>query len=584
MKEDFKRGSQPVMTRKVSIVVLGKYKEIFDPFVQSCHQFNIFASIDDFVFVRDGEDINTDNIKGSKIKIIQGPEKFSMAGNGNLGLMAVPGDHDILYCGDDVRFVMHDTIKKLQDIAYSDPSIGILSPRIIGRGSPTLVNPPSGVSEVKPLEMWFPCVYIKRETIEKIGYLDEAFCNFGSDDLDFCIRTKLAGLKLCVTSDVPIIHQASPEGGPTTFCRRVGAEEWQKQQTDSYNKLQQKYGVTLTSFERFLSTGDVKWLKREGEESASPASPPSSSYEDGLLCKKQDVKEFLKTRHLFLATPAYGGWLSVNYVNSLIALIELCRELGVTRTTSFMYNESLITRARNKMANDFRRMGANCPNPNCGMPNNDFTNNVPCEKCGTRIPVPTDFFFIDADIGFDARDIIMLMLRSEEIIGAPCVRKNLRLDRVAEAAKKNGRQYTTEELEYLTGEYVLNFEKDPPSINLGQLIEVKDVGTGLMRVTREAFNKFEKAYPNRWHLPMTGESGGRVPTYMFYQAEQDEDSRAWNPGGLPDYVSEDYSFCRWAKKAGVKIWIAPWIKSTHMGSYMFKGDLEAVAKAGGSLR
>lgn len=535
------------MDHKVALVVLGKYRQVFEPFVQSIRSFGVIDEISKLIFVRDGDEINTDVIKGPRIEIIQGPEEFSMAGNGNLGLKSVPDDCDVLYCGDDVRFLMSGTVEKLQRAAYSDESIGILSPRIIGRGSPTLVSPPPGVSEVKPIEMWFPCVYIKRSTIDKVGYLDEEFSKFGSDDLDFCIRVKMAGLKLCVTSEVAIIHQASSEGGPTTFCKNIGAEEWQRQQSESYTKLRKKWNVSLHGFENFLSTGDCRYLKEKSPEQIN------KKYEEGLLCKKEEAQAFLKTRHLFIATPAYGGWLSVNYVNSLLSLIEMCKDIGIMRTTSFIFNESLITRARNKMVNDFRKMENT-----------------------------TDFVFIDADIGFDPRDIIMLMLRSEDIIGAPCVRKNLRLDRIVETTKRNGRQYSVEELEYLTGEYVLNFEKDPETLNLGELIEVKDVGTGLMRARRETFDKYEKAYPDRWFLPMHGET--RVPTYMFFQAAPDEESRKWNPSGLPDYVSEDYHFCREARRAGLKVWLAPWLKTTHMGSYMFKGDLEAVAKAGGSLR
>lgn len=537
------------MNRPVTLVVLGKYKEVFEPFVRSFTHFRVINQLAGLVFVRDGNEINTDIIKGPKIKILQGPEVFSMAGNGNLGMKAVPADHDILYCGDDIRFLELDTIAKLQAAAYSDEKIGILSPRIVGRGSPTLVNPEPGVTEVKPLEMWFPCVYIKREVIDKIGYLDDDFSDFGSDDLDYCTRAKMAGYKLAVTSDVAVCHQASPEGGPTTFCKNIGVDAWQQQQATSYSKMRKKWNTTVDSFEKYLASGDIKHLKPE------PAKSTQQTYEDGLLCTQAEAKEYLKTRHLFIATPAYGGWLSVNYVNSLLALVDMCNQLQINRTISFVYNESLITRARNKLANDFR-----------------------------KVESATDFVFIDADIGFDARDIVMLMLRSEDIIGAPCVRKNLRLDRVAAAAKKNGRDYTVEELEYLTGEYIFNFVQDPSSINLGQMTEVLDVGTGLMRVRRQTFDKFEKAYPEGWTLPMVGEAGVRVPTYMFFQAGPDEESRKNNPSGLPDYVSEDYWFCRKARLVGMKTWLAPWIKTTHMGSYMFKGDLEAVAKVGGVLR
>src|ERR1700740_2609081 len=113
--------------KPVTIVVLAKYKEVFQPFYDSVQRFAVGIPV---VLVRDGDEVPTP----TGWTIIQGPEKFSMGGNGNLGLKAVPPDHDILYCGDDVRFLVEDTVNKIQSDAYTDEKIGILSPRIIGRG------------------------------------------------------------------------------------------------------------------------------------------------------------------------------------------------------------------------------------------------------------------------------------------------------------------------------------------------------------------------------------------------------------------------------------------------------------------
>ena len=38
------------------------------------------------------------------------------------------------------------------------------------------------------------------------------------------------------------------------------------------------------------------------------------------------------------------------------------------------------------------------------------------------------------------------------------------------------------------------------------------------------------------------------------------------------YLSEDYMFCRYARKAGMKVWVCPWIKLQHIGNYTFKGN------------
>jgi len=268
--------------------------------------------------------------------------------------------------------------------------------------------------------------------------------------------------------------------------------------------------------------------------------------------------DILRSRSVYLATPAYGGWLGVGYVNALMGLMNLMHNIGVRYTVSFKYNESLITRARNAMVDDY-------------LKKSDFT----------------DFFFIDADIGFDPRAVLALLLHNEDIIGVPCPRKSFCWSRVFKVLKQNNREYTAEELEKLAGEFVLNFPPDgaPTSLNLGQLTEVQDVGTGLMRIRREVFEKFKGAHPNRYFMPMMGEEGATGdPSYMFFQSRIDEDSGKFTPNGIPHYIPEDYAFCRDARKAGMKVWLAPWIATTHMGTYMYQGDMVAVAQAGGSLR
>lgn len=548
------------MSHPVTIVTLSKYREVFEPFIESWIK---FASTYPLVVVADGSDILEKEFNGSRtfilapevgdreVQWIDGPKKFAMAGNGNIGLKAVSADHDILYVGDDVRFLQENTIEKLQEVAYSSKFIGLVSPRIVGRGSPVQCNPPEEYSIAKPLEFWFPCVYIKREIIEKIGYLDERFNDFGSDDLDYCIRVKQAGYQLIVARGVSVEHEASPEGGPTTFVRKLGVQEYQKQQAEALEKLREKYGVSPEILGKSLVTGDCNILK-----------PEANVVPEGLVVGPKSTKEeqlaYLRTRHIFIATPAYGGWLAVNYINSMYKLRDLCRDIGINLSIHHMYNDSLITRIRNSMVDDFLKRSE-----------------------------ATDLFFIDADIGFDPKDVVSLLFHPEEIVSAPCSKKELRLDRVYKAGMEGKGPFSKDDMERMLGQFVLNFipGQQPTEFNLGQMLEVMDAGTGFMRVKREVFGKFSEFWgPDRMYLPLVGEDTFGGPMYMYFQAEIDADSATVTGQGLPQYISEDYSFCRRARKAGMKVWIAPWIKTSHFGSYHFQGDLEAVAKSGGGLR
>jgi hypothetical protein len=543
----------------VAVVVLTRFQDVFIPFVESMKKYKIAANYPVYVVQDSKSDIDSDYLASTGWNIIKTDKPFEMARNANIGLKAVPKDRDCCYLGDDIRFLEENTIEILQQEAYKDPTVGILSPKIVGRGSPSQINPPvsggmdSTLSLIRPIEMWFPCVYIKRELIDKIGYLDEQFSDFGCDDFDYCIRTLLAGYKLAVTSKVSVQHEASPEGGPTTFVKSIGVENWRKQEGAAQKKICEKYSLTPGELQNFFNSGDISIIRKKAEI-------PAEDDHTGLEVPQEQAAEFLKTKSLFIATPVYGGnSVAVNYLQSLIALINMCHNLGISYRVSFMYNESLITRARNKLTADFRKT-----------------------EC-------THFVFIDADIGFDARDIIMLMLQKEEVIGVPCVRKNIRWDRVAALVKKNGKDYTAEnsdELQKVTGEFVVNFPHNnaPPHINLGKMLEVSDIGTGLMMIKREVFDKVEKTFPNNHYLQLQGEDGGRQVLYMFFQAGMDEDSKSYNPNSLPDYIPEDYYFCRQCRKAGIRVWLAPWCETSHMGSFVYQGSMAAVAAAGGKLR
>jgi GT2 family glycosyltransferase len=195
----------------VTIVVLGKYEEVFSGFRETAdkHLRNYQK-----IFVRDGSQIPD---PGNGWQVVQGPETFSMAGNANLGLKAAPSNSDVLYVGDDVRFMAHDSVEMLRLAAYSDPKIGILSPVIQGNAcNPLQTNPHLPHLTYTDRTLAFICVYFKRAMMDAIGFLDEEFNEYGFDDDDYCRRAMQAGWKLAVTPAVTIVHW---EGFGSTFKR-----------------------------------------------------------------------------------------------------------------------------------------------------------------------------------------------------------------------------------------------------------------------------------------------------------------------------------------------------------------------------
>ena len=49
------------------------------------------------------------------------------------------------------------------------------------------------------------------------------------------------------------------------------------------------------------------------------------------------------------------------------------------------------------------------------------------------------------------------------------------------------------------------------------------------------------------------------------------------------YLSEDYMFCQWWRKIGGQIFLCPWMKTQHIGTYAFSGNMPKVAELTGKL-
>ena len=66
-----------------------------------------------------------------------------------------------------------------------------------------------GLVEVKQIPFW--CAVIRRSVISKIGYLDERYIHYASDN-DYCDRARKAGFKLLWVQDVFLEHKQHGSG------------------------------------------------------------------------------------------------------------------------------------------------------------------------------------------------------------------------------------------------------------------------------------------------------------------------------------------------------------------------------------
>jgi hypothetical protein len=259
--------------------------------------------------------------------------------------------------------------------------------------------------------------------------------------------------------------------------------------------------------------------------------------------------EELRKNKLFVATPMYGGMAHGMYLKSCLDLQGLCSQYGIEVRFSFIFNESIITRARNYLVDEFLRAEG-------------FTH----------------FLFIDADIHFDPRDVIALLALDKEIIGGPYPKKSIKWGTIKEAVKRHP-DIEPLEMEKLAGDFVFNPAPGTTKFSVAEPIEVLEIGTGFMMVKREVFGKFKEKYPELRYKPdHVGQANFDGTRYIHAYFDTVIDH-----GKSDRYLSEDYMFCQWWRNMGGQIWLCPWMKTHHIGTYAFTGDMPAIANYVGTL-
>lgn len=308
--------------------------------------------------------------------------------------------------------------------------------------------------------------------------------------------------------------------------------------------------------------------------------------------------EELRKRKLFVATPMYGGQNAGMFAKSIADLVTVCSSQGIECRLYFLFNESLITRARNYCVDEFMRSGF------------------------------SHLFFVDSDIGFSPHDVIgLLAMQGDDspydIIGAPYPKKCISWEKVKLAVDKGFADNNPNDLEKFVGDYVFNPKGNQNEIPIHQPVEVLEIGTGMMMVRRKTFEVFEKKYPQYYYRPdhvRTEHFDGSREIMQYFQAEIDTVDYATryregikairekiNKDSNGDYgssyilsdldllekniaeeaqkrskryLSEDYWFCQKVQEAGLRTWICPWMRTQHVGSYIFGGSLPDLAALG----
>lgn len=272
--------------------------------------------------------------------------------------------------------------------------------------------------------------------------------------------------------------------------------------------------------------------------------------------EKQVTIETLRKNKIFVATPMYGGSCAGMFCKSMNDLSTLCARYGIELKSFYLFNESLITRARNYCVDEFLR--SDC----------------------------THLMFIDSDIGFDPNDVITLLaLQDEEspydVICGPYAKKCISWEKIKYAVDKGVADENPLVLEQFVGDYVFNPVAADGSgevqIRVNEPTEVLEAGTGFMMIRRSVFAKYDAAYPGQSYLPdhvRSANFDGSREIMAYFDCIIDPKSKR--------YLSEDYMFCQNVRNMGGKIFLCPWMQLYHVGSYIFGGSLVNMLRLGAS--
>jgi hypothetical protein len=205
-------------------------------------------------------------------------------------------------------------------------------------------------------------------------------------------------------------------------------------------------------------------------------------------------------RRVLLGTPAHDGRVDVWYCHSLVNTIKMAAQHGIEINPIYMSYDSLVQRARN----DLVRLALE-------------------ERYD-------DLIFMDSDQAWEPEWIFRLLSYKEPVVGGTVVKKS---DRV-----------------------MFNVKAPKSGLKLSEngLMEVESIGTGFLRIQREALEAV-------WNISEEYVNEGKKCRMVFDVKLIDG-----------ELVSEDNVFCAKWRGLGNQVWIDPTMTCAHIGPKKYTGN------------
>ena len=221
--------------------------------------------------------------------------------------------------------------------------------------------------------------------------------------------------------------------------------------------------------------------------------------------------EELRKKRIMVCTPMYGGMCSGLYSKACCDLSTLTTKYNMDLKYYYLFNESLIPRARNYLVDEFIR-------------DENYTH----------------LMFIDADIHFVPNDVLTLAALDKDIIGGPYPKKCIAWEKVRNAVDAGHADEKPDALEEYTGDFVFNPVAGTSEIKITEPVEVLEIGTGFMLIERSVFEKFREAYPQFSYKPDHNRSehfDGSRYIHAFFDTVIDSENFAGEGSSGSDPVS-----------------------------------------------
>jgi hypothetical protein len=239
--------------------------------------------------------------------------------------------------------------------------------------------------------------------------------------------------------------------------------------------------------------------------------------------------------NLVVATPCFGGQISVHYATSVFKLQKLARTYNnFNLKILFKDGDALITRARASLVSQF-----------------------------LDDPDATHLLFVDSDIGFEPEQVVRLIHCGAEMCAAIYPVKRIDWTKVKSTLAAGRPNPAAACLQYV-------FEVDDPKAVTAQagFVKVRYAGTGFLMIRRQALERLCASYPQLQYRRDHSIDAATTSDKRFALFENmiTEDGT---------YLSEDFAFCRRWTDIGGEIWADLDSKLNHVGPMMFCGELSS---------